>query len=80
MGRRSEKLRADEDGHHTGHELLEWLDMWSIHPEVVAGERSWAMGIIGRHQQMFREMLAKAQESTKMPVEKVLVWCFMCQD
>ena len=38
---RPEKLRVDEDGPHTGHEILEWVDMWAIYLEVVAGERSW---------------------------------------
>ena len=77
---RPDKIRVDEDGPHTSEDLLLWMDQWAIQPEVVAGERSWAMGVIGRHQQMFREMLVKTRESTQMSVHDVLFWCLCAKN
>ena len=69
------KLRNDEDGPHAGNDSLEWGDVWPIDIEVIAGERSWAMAIVVQHQQMFRGMLINTDDSTNMPVEKVVYWC-----
>jgi len=57
------------------HALVEWCELLSNIHGIVAGGRSWATGIVGLHQHIFRDMLAMPRASTKMSAKQLMLWC-----
>ena len=70
-----ELLRLDELRGHCSKEFLAWSERHGVKLEMIGGEQCWHLGVVGRHQQVFREMLTKYARETGDDPTTCVTWC-----
>jgi transposase InsO family protein len=68
-------IKIDELRAHCSKEFLEWCERHDIKVDMIGGEQSWYLGVVGRHQEVFRQMLTKYHAETTDDPDTCVLWC-----